>query len=179
MGLELQTSGGSLFWNHTYVVHFMASLHRPHIEFLRYNLDTVSHNNECQRTKLAQAEKKPVRKQTELSRRFKKGFDSHMIIVNPLSAQPIQARLTYLDTNETSSIQNLNISLKPLAGRYLKLWQTITEIYPCQQLSDFISVIPRINAKTLLSYVNKSIHKIKIQSCEVYLRRGSTNCRPI
>lgn len=44
-------------------------------------------------------------------------------------------------------------------------------------MSDFISVIPRINAKTILSYVNKSIHKIKIQSCEVYLRRGSTNCR--
>ena len=37
-----------------------------------------------------------------------------------------------LDTNETSSIQNLNISLKLLARRYLKLWQTITEIYTCQ-----------------------------------------------
>ena len=83
-----------------------------------------------------------------------------------------------LDTSETSSIQNLSISLKPLARPYLKLWQTITESYPCQKLSDFISVIPRINAKTLLSYVNKSIHKIKIESCEVYLRRGSTNCRP-
>ena len=37
-----------------------------------------------------------------------------------------------LDTSKTSSIQNLNVSLKPLAGRYLKLWQTITESYPCQ-----------------------------------------------